>query len=228
MKRIVIALLILSSFSCEKKESSIEGLWTVKSVMVGKEEMTPNARWMRFNADSTQESGNGWFQHSIGKWKLLNNELVITNSNGLIDPFQPFKIDLQENRMSWKRVEDGENIEVRLERATHLPLTYGDQILGLWKLEQAVGKGDYFSETSTDYLFFRWDKRFVVGNDSNRITGVYQVNGHRPIVELFPSSKGLERKRWEIQFEENAITLNQLNADSTVTRTFKRIHEFPK
>ena len=45
--------------------------------------MTPNARWMRFNPDFTQESGNGWFQHSLGSWSLnsIKGELSIVNDN---------------------------------------------------------------------------------------------------------------------------------------------------
>jgi hypothetical protein len=35
---------------------------------MGNNEMTPIARWMRFNKDSTQTSGNGWLQHSEGSW----------------------------------------------------------------------------------------------------------------------------------------------------------------
>ena len=39
---ILSLITIISFFSCEKK-TTIEGLWVVKSVVVGDEEMTPNA-----------------------------------------------------------------------------------------------------------------------------------------------------------------------------------------
>ena len=77
-----------------QNKSTIEGLWIVKLVKVGEEEMTPNARWTRFNSDLTQESGNGRFQHSYGTWKLntKSKELTIKNLNGLKDLNAPFKI----------------------------------------------------------------------------------------------------------------------------------------
>lgn len=64
--RLFFTLLILLSLPACEGKPSIDGLWLVKSVKVGGDEMTPNGRWMRFNTDSTQESGNGWFQHSVG------------------------------------------------------------------------------------------------------------------------------------------------------------------
>lgn len=62
---IVFLTVVLSFTSCDQP-STIEGLWVVKSLMVGEKKMTPNARWTRFHADQTQESGNGRFQHSYG------------------------------------------------------------------------------------------------------------------------------------------------------------------
>jgi hypothetical protein len=69
--------------------------------------MTSNARWMRFNADITQQSGNGWFQHSVGRWKLDpdNHDLTIVNTNGLDDLDDPFKVTLSNNEMMWERME---------------------------------------------------------------------------------------------------------------------------
>lgn len=215
--------------SCKKKPA-MDGLWLVKSVTVGGEEMTPNSRWMRFNSDSTQQSGNGWLQHSFGTWTLTQNKLKMVNTNGLNDPFEAFDISFNDHEMTWKRIEDSQPVTVDLERIEKLPLTYNDQLLGLWELGKAVGNGSFFSETenSNDYLFFRWDKRFVIGNDSGRYSGVYQVNGHRPQVTLFPYDKSIERSNWEIIYDKDQITLKKLNVDSTVTRRFERIYDFPE
>lgn len=233
MKKIYLLLLIAATFlsSCAT-EPTIEGLWIVESVTVGEEEMTPNARWMRFNSDFTQQSGNGWFQHAVGTWKLdpETNELSVVNSNGLHDLNDPFKLNIDQNTMIWNRIEEGQSIEVKLERATQLPTTYGDELLGLWKLVKAKGIGSYFSESpeSDGYLFFRWDKRFVIGTENGRINGVYNVHGHKPEVELIPYGDKFKRDFWKIDFDENTITLRLLNSDSIVTRKFTRIHEFPQ
>lgn len=95
---ILSLIIILSFFSC-KKATKIEGLWVVKSVVVGNEENTPNARWARFNSDHTQESGNGRFQHLYGTWQLNpeSNELFIENLNGLDDLNDPFVVSINQN-----------------------------------------------------------------------------------------------------------------------------------
>ncbi|MFK7904384.1 MAG: hypothetical protein AB8B69_04625 [Chitinophagales bacterium] len=232
----VLSLLVMFVFiSCEDKPAieGIEGLWIVKSVIVGEEEKTPNARWTRFNPDLTQESGNGWLQHSFGTWKLnpKTNELFMVNSNGLDDD-EPFVATINQNQMTWNRIEEGQNVTVSLVRASRLPSTFGDELIGLWKLEEAIGNGKYFEENnnteSGEYIFFRWDKKFSIGSKKGRVSGVYNVHGHKPEVELIPYGEEVKRDFWKIQFDENDITLKLLNTDSIITRKFQRIHEFPE
>lgn len=230
---LILLLIILSFFSCQKVKT-IDGLWVVKSVVVGDEIMTPNARWMRFNSDFTQQSGNGWLQHSVGTWNFNKNsmELSIKNTNGLIDKNEPFKISFEDKKMIWKRMEEGESIKVILERSSELPQTYGDNLFGLWELVRAVGSDNYFEESDKmemgNYIFFRWDKRFVIKSEKRKVNGVYNVHGHKPELELIPYDNNINRNFWEIEFEENQITLKLLNSDKIITRKFKRIHQFPK
>lgn len=225
-------LVLLFVLGCQKN-STIEGLWVITSVTVGEEEMTPNARWTRFNSDNTQESGNGRFQHSYGTWKLHpdTSELTIINSNGVEDLNEPFKVLINQNKMTWERTEEGQLIKVTLERSSNLPETYGDKVLGLWRLESVTGNGNYFAEPqgkeNDDYLFFRWDKRFVIKSNTQRIQGVYNVHGHKPEVELIPYGDQFNRNFWSIEFEENFLTLRLLNTDTNITRKFRRIHRFP-
>ncbi|WP_242082919.1 hypothetical protein [Aestuariivivens sediminis] len=223
---------LLIIFGCEHKPL-IEGLWLVKSVKVGEEDRTPYARWIRFNSDLTQESGNGRFQHSYGTWKLNgeSHELSVENSNGLEDLNPPFKVMIDKNKMVWERTEEGQDINMTLVRSSRLPETYGDKILGLWHLERATGQGNYFEPSTNNetksYLFFRWDKRFVIASEKGSIHGIYNVHGHQPEVELVPYGEPFERTFWNIQFEANEITLTLLNTDRIVARKFKRIHKFP-
>lgn len=232
-KSILSIIVILLLFGCKNK-STIEGLWIVKSVKIGEEEMTPNARWIRFNSNLTQESGNGRFQHSYGIWKLNSEskELSIENSNGVNDLNEPFKILVNQNEMIWERTEEGQHIKITLVRSSNLPETYGDKILGLWNLESMIGSGNYFEQSdkkeTNDYIFFGWDKRFVIDSEKGRINGVYNVHGHRPEVELIPYVDQLKRDFWEIQFEEDHITLKLLDSDKIITRKFRRIHKFPE
>jgi len=230
--KILITLIALTTlfYGCGEK-LNIEGLWIVKNVQVDNNEITPNARWTRFNKDFTQQSGNGWFQHSYGNWKYNKNttELSITNTNGLIDKSEPFKVSFENDKMIWKRVEDGQNVIVTLEKTNELPKTYGDKLLGLWKLEKSIGKGFLFDETNdkNEYLFLRWDKRFIINSTNGKINGVYNIHGHKPEIEFIPYGDNIKRSFWKIEYDKEQISLKLLNSDSLVKRNFVRIHEFP-
>ncbi|WP_319501065.1 hypothetical protein [uncultured Draconibacterium sp.] len=229
-----VAIVALIAFAGCVYKPTIEGLWVVEKVNVGDQEMTPNARWTRFNADHSQESGNGWFQHSYGTWSLNaeTNELSVVNENGIKDRAEPFKVTLEKDQMIWTRNEDGQNVEVLLKRSDNLPATFGDELLGLWKLEEAVGDGVYFeaedAKVGKASIFFRWDGRFDIRSGKGRVHGVYNVHGHKPEVELIPYGGNLNRDFWTIDFYENTITLKLLNSETTVERKFSRINEFPE
>lgn len=109
---LLVLLTCLLMVSCEKS-NRIEGLWVVEEVAVGEQEMTPNARWMRFNADSTQQSGNGWLQHSYGTWSMneKTGELSVENVNGLDDPYGAFDVSVGKDTMFWSRQEEGQQVE---------------------------------------------------------------------------------------------------------------------
>lgn len=233
MKKLFAIILVSALFLSCQKEPKINGLWEVTKVTAGENEMTPNARWMRFNADSTQQSGNGYFQHSYGTWKYdkTKNELKILNVNNLLDQNPAFSVDLKDSTMTWTRIEEGQNVTVYLKKIKKLPSTFGDDVLGLWKPETIKGNGDFFTETSnpTDYLFFRWDKKFVVNNSKGKFYGVYNVHGHKAELELIPYDDSQKRSFWKIDYEKtDKIQLTLLNSDSLVQRTFKRINQYPK
>lgn len=225
--------LLFASFlllSC-KRESPIEGLWVVQEVKVGNRELTPDARWTRFNSDFTQESGNGWYQHSQGTWDLNaeTGKLSIANTNGIIDENEPFSVRFEDSKMYWTRLEEGAQVQVMLEKAEKLPSTNGDKVMGLWQLNESIGEGQYFKKTGiSDYLLLRWDRKFVIRSDGKKIYGVFNVNGHKPEIELIPYGEGLERDFWSIEFGQSAISLKLRNAKEEVTRKFVRIDQFPK
>ncbi|MEO1516278.1 MAG: hypothetical protein AAFV95_14745 [Bacteroidota bacterium] len=229
-KKLLVVICLLSLWSCTS-ESGLEGLWIVQKVRMGEQEVTPNARWTRFHGDFSQQSGNGWFQHSYGSWTFEeeSRELSIVNVNGLTDSNGPFQVQLEGDRMTWTREEEGQQIVVSLERATELPATYGDQVMGLWKLENAVGTHAPFdsSQQQTNSLFLRWDKRFDIRSAGGRVRGVYNVHGHKPEIEFIPYGDKWERSFWKIDFSQDRLSLELLNGEEVVKREFVRVYEFP-
>jgi|AVFP01.1.fsa_nt_gi hypothetical protein len=202
--------LSLTFTSCEPStKSKLSGLWTITRVEVGDQEMTPNARWVRFYDDGTQESGNGWQQHSIGTWqydaKLLL--LKIENTNGLKDPFDAFQVDLKGDKMSWYRAEEGQETNIFLERIDRIPASEGDQLMGFWTSDSAV-------------LFIRWDKRYVWSMDTLRNAGIYHVHGHRNEIQFI--EEGKPRSFYSFSIENDQL---ELKPDSGDVLTFTRSRE---
>ncbi|MEO9869568.1 hypothetical protein [Ekhidna sp.] len=232
MKNLFVLILSISSINLLGQDAeSIAGLWIISKVEVGNEVMTPDAKWTRFNDDSTQESGNGWLQHSYGEWSFDQklNELLITTSNGIIDPFGAFRVEFDDHSMKWYRDEEGDKVVVSVERTDKLPATTRDQLLGLWKLDDLKGNDDLFKEkvTDSDYLFIRWDGKFVAGTKSGKKYGVYNVHAHKLEIELIPYGGG-SRTFWSVEFLEEGFQMTLLDSERVAIRKFKRIKQFPK
>ena len=212
--------------------NELHGLWWITKVSVGNNEMTPNAKWTRFNADFTQQSGNGWFQHSKGTWQFDSDtkKLDVITDNGIIDPYGPFSIYFEGDLLKWSRYEDGEKVIVTLEKGDELPLTYRDQLLGLWGVKEPIGRSAYFSDASNqgDYFHIRWDGKYVVGKEGRKEYGVYNVHGHKPQIEFIPYNDNLPRTFWTITFQDQGFKLTLLNSEEEVSRNFYRINDFPK
>ena len=161
-------LIGIISFACVSFTASaqVDGLWAVKSVMVGAEDKTPVARWFRLE-HGTQVSGNGWQQHSIGTytWNKKTSELSFETVNEPRDEFGAFKLVRKGNTMTWTRKEEGVVVKVELELATTLPQSTADQIKGLWDLVAATRSGaDVLKQADPEgnqFIFIRWDRMYV-------------------------------------------------------------------
>lgn len=228
-KKFVLVMLFVVLISCkERKQNTIIGLWEVEKVQLGEEEITPNARWMRFNKDSTQVSGNGWLQHSIGTWKLKEGELTVNNVNGIKDEAQPFKVEVHTNTMHWSRMEEGQNLKVYLKRIKELPASEGNKILGLWKLESihlGEGENNKMKVDPKSTLFLRWDNTYVKeGTLIQKEYGVYKVHGHKPELQMVNYGMNPEFRFYKFQISQNKLRLKA--TDGTEELYYTRIHQF--
>ncbi|NQZ76915.1 MAG: hypothetical protein HRT61_12565 [Ekhidna sp.] len=226
----IILMLLMSSVLAQDPKSDIVGLWQITLVKVGDQTMTPDARWMRFNTDLSQESGNGWFQHSYGTYTFdsKQNILKTSNTNMPKDPNGPFKVAFDDQGVTWERMEDGMKVVVFLEKTSKLPSTMRDDVLGLWKLTESEGKEALFANKpkQEDYLFIRWDGKFVIGSENGKKYGVYNVHAHKPEIEFIPYGD-VERSFWRISDGEDGFSLQLLNTEDQITRSFQRLSEFP-
>lgn len=233
MKKLLLLISIIIFLSCSNvpnEDFKIDGLWLVKEVKMDNKSMTPIARWMRFNADSTQSSGNGWLQHSIGKWKVnVKNELSVTNTNGLIDDAEPFKVKFENGKMIWNRVEEDQLVEVVLERTKKLPTSEANKLYGLWKFDSVVEDGKDISATLNSsknaMLFLRWDNTYEFRNyPKGEKYGIFKTHGHRLQIDMVSYSKKPEFQFYNFQLKEDKLVLKSTNSNKEIKLT--RIHQF--
>lgn len=227
-----IAALLFSACKSQKENtSSIEGLWLVEKVQMGTEEMTPIARWTRFNSNYTQASGNGWLQHSVGSWKLNGDKLSVQSKNGISDSFEPFQVSLEGEKMIWKRKEEKDTVHVFLKKIKELPTSKGNDLFGLWSLvgyaENGVDATSKINVPERAMIHFRWDNVYVQHNmPSGKRSGVYKIHGHKPEIQMINYGTGNSFDFWK--FEISNDTLIMTSTDKTTELKFKRSHQFPQ
>lgn len=234
MKKLAILSIVFFIFSCnqvQKSKSEINGLWLVKKVKIGENEMTPVARWMKFNNDSTQTSGNGWLQHSVGTWSLKNNSLSVKNTNGLLDEAAPFKVEIQINKMTWSREEEGENVQVFLEKTDKLPTSNGNKLIGLWKIDSIIindkNVDSEINPSNKAALHLRWDNTYVFHNlPEGKKYGVYKIHGHKPELQMVDYGDNSKFNFYKFSLDNNNLELISTSGNKKITLT--RIHQFPQ
>jgi len=224
MKYVLFVLMLLMTMSCGSNKKLI-GLWQIDKVKVGSEEMTPIARWTRFNEDQSQASGNGWMQHSVGTWEYHRNknELSVVNTNGIKDEFGPFMMrHLDDDQMSWVREEEGQQVEVVLKRITNIPTAPANKLLGVWKLVSKKG------EDESAYLFLRWD-RIIINREAgkDRKYGMYKTHGHRQQLQIIYYGDPLSEENWDYRLDSDDELMLENKGQGTVLR-YKRIDFVPK
>ncbi|WP_224994514.1 hypothetical protein [Cesiribacter sp. SM1] len=209
--------------------AQLNGLWIVTEVKAGDKIVTPVARWTRFHADGNTQSGNGWVQHTVGKWHYnpADSSLSIVSSNGWKDEAGPFKVVQKTgNSMRWQRLEEGVLITVNLHKTENLPQTPSDDILGLWllnpsdKVQQATG-------VPQAYALMRWDRRFnFKGIPGGQTYGFWQIDGHQPILTLLADGR---EEKWRIEILPTTMTWTKIApAGQEQVLSFTRTDTFPK
>ena len=235
MKQLLTIFLVLSLvISCESKKNndSIVGLWEVTKVAMGDQEMTPVAKWIRFNDDFTQESGNGWVQHSVGNWTLdpTTNQLRVNNTNGMEDKI-PFEVNLTGNSMMWKRIEFGEEVVVSLNRIDQIPTAEANKLLGGWKFQSIVVDGkdvsDSLNPNNKAMLYLAWDHAYRLRNyPEGEKFGIYRTHGHMQRIEMMLNynSKDMKMQAYFYEFDGDTLTFKATNKEEELQ--FTRIHNF--
>jgi hypothetical protein len=217
---LLISLIILLGTICGKSQEFV-GLWQIQKVEVGSQEMTPIAKWSRINEDHTHESGNGWYQHSIGTWNYNseNKKIDLVNTNGLKDEFGAFSILIStDQEMIWSRQEGEDTVILSFKRIDKIPQSPSNKLLGVWKLKTEV------KESVDPYLFFRWDQILIDQQKVNeKKYAIYKTHGHKQELQIIYYEDPLRQENWNYQFDSN----NHLILENNNTKEGKKL-EFEK
>lgn len=227
MYKQILVLFGLSFFFLNANSQDIVGLWVVSEVGVNDRTSTPVARWMRFNEDGTQESGNGWLKHSEGfyNYNKKNQSLTVENTDGIKDLNPAFNVSFSDGYMIWDRMEEDASLTIQLSRIDEIPAAPLDRLRGLWMIEETNPAAPMYVSDGT--LFFRWDHTFVYTNTlGDRSFGVYKTHGHKPEVELIYYGEDCRREWWTFSFEASDLNLKNVKIDGAELE-LKRIDQFP-
>lgn len=224
----ILLLLSLTLFSCQPKNELI-GMWQVEKVQMGANEMTPIARWMQFNADGSQINGNGWLQHTYGTWTLKEDQLSVLDENGINSNTDPFFIEINDQKMTWKRTEEGQEVVVTLKRIEKMPQSGGNQIKGLWKLTKATDDGNditaILNPNQKSMLHLRWDNTYVQHNmPQGKNYGVYKIHGHKPEIQMVNYGNESKFSFWSFSFQDSKLILTSTDQKSVME--FERIDQY--
>lgn len=212
--------------------AQISGLWEVTNVKVGDEDVTPIARWSQLNEDGSFVSGNGWLQNSDGTWVFDEEESTLTMiiQTGFDDPFEPFSVAFpSEDVMIWNREEQGMQVTVTNRRVNEKPKAPADLVVGLWDLVSAEKEGvdatEEFDPNGNRMIFIRWDHLVHDFTSEGRISGVWRIDAHRPVLDILYYDTTLPSDYWGVSFEsENEMTLEK----EGLKMTFNRLKAFPE
>lgn len=182
MKR--VTLLILAIIATQYLSAQVAGLWEVKEVTTGAETTTPVARWFQFSPDNTMQSGNGGIEHSRGTYIITpdHSVLIFTDQFGKTDAYGAFTVTLNENTMSWSRVEEGQPVKVSLQRITTKPEGPWDQAIGSWKLVESTEH----DEIADQQIQICWDREYRAENGllDDNTRGVWYIAARQQGLKL--------------------------------------------
>ncbi|MDX1587149.1 MAG: hypothetical protein R3222_10400 [Balneolaceae bacterium] len=234
--RMFLFFIIFALMGSSSAAQEVTGFWEITKVSMQGQSMTPLAKWTKINDDGSYQSGNGWLQNAAGTWTYdkVTQQFLPVETIGIRDDFGPFSVSFQHDTMIWKRVEEGTEVTVQLQKIERLPMATADRMQGLWDLSALTENGDditsIFDPDGLHYLFIRWDRIYQIRNPQGEDeSGYWHINGHRPEVTLLSHTRGKEPQSWRVEVSDKKLVLIGIS-DSNRERvmTYTRIYQFPE
>jgi hypothetical protein len=166
------------------------GLWEATKVTVGDQLMTPVAKWFDIRENGEVISGNGGLINIQGTFTYdpETSQALFTDENSIPDEYGAFTIEFDDKQMTWRRIEDGQEVTVHLKRIYKLPKAPWDKIVGLWSDESDTG----------DQLFMGWDRSYRLDSESSPHRGTWQIPAHQSQLMLYRQDG--QTNQWALDF----------------------------
>lgn len=186
------------------------GIWTVQSVNIDQESMTPVAKWFDISEDGSVIGGNGGMVNIRGTWAYDESiaQVLFSDGFGTPDPMGPFTVRMNEDTLWWIREEEGMLVTVVLQKAQAIPEGPWDYCTGSW----------INSEDESEVLSLSWDRSFRNRTKGGNQEGIWHIGAHSPRLSLF--TRDGQNSTWQIDFPDK-MTMT-LTSDFGNVKTYKR------
>lgn len=236
----LIVLIFTIIISCNKKQQIdnqeyINGLWLVKEVKINDQDMTPIADWIQFNADSTQTSGTGWLQHSVGLWKYKKASEILSityenGSNGFITFDTSYHVKFNKNTMTLHAKSEDKITSITLERGNKLPTLEANKLIGIWKFDSIVINNkevsDSLNPSKRAMLHLRPENGYTLYNyPLGEKYGIFKAHFGRKQLEMVGYTS-LSPKFQFYDFNVEGKNLLLKSKDENMVLKLSRIHQF--
>lgn len=231
--KVLISILLVSSYRVALGQ--ITGIWEVTRIIVGTTVRTPDAKWMKFDESGVVKIGNGWQQHTINTYEYNPESNLLYLDDKMEEEYGPYRVALSDTAMTWTRMEDEYEVDIKLKKTVSLPRSTADKVRGLWKLKSAYRDSLNITQKTDpenrQYIYLRWDRRYILQHTSEgQKTGFWYVNPHYPDLELISDEGKDQNTKWRVSFNDNIMTWKGQKGSHNENEkmVFERINKVPR
>ena len=194
--------------------------------MVGDRDVTPVAKWFRYHADQSYQSGNGWSQNSMGTWTYDEQtaEFLPYNRQGEPDEYGAFVILFENGNMYWEREEEGMKVAVTLSPITEMPMAPKDSISGNWQLVSVLQDGQESTEGHDlpKELFVSWGGTYrATKADGSQARGFWHMDPHAAEFHMVDWNREVDFMAFDVSFDNDLVKMVPWK-DRSLTYTYQR------
>ena len=133
--------------------------------------------------------------------------------------------------MTWKRMEENQEITVDLKRIQKIPTSEANKLFGLWKFERILLDNREVSDSlnleNNAMLYLAWNYNYQLRNyPIDEKYGIFKTHGHRQRMQMVVNYNAKYKKIEFYDFEFNQDTLHLKSTNKNFELKLTRIRKF--